>query len=1040
MKSQNKLWWLVPALFAAACSDNVNTTPVDTDVPIVKDTGEATDLGSDSGTPTDDTGGAVDSGTPTEDTGTPTGDTGKPVDSGTPADDTGGAVDSGTPADDTGGAVDSGTPADDTGGAVDSGTPADDAGTPADDTGPRPDVPTCTAGQSFCGTGCVDTNTDNTNCGTCGTVCAAGQSCQVGLCRRSCSAGQSLCGDVCSTLDSDPANCGSCGAACPAGQMCSAGRCALTCAAPRTVCTSAAGVMNCVDTLTDAANCGACGNACSTGQSCVAGACRLVCPAGQTQCGDACVDTQTSTANCGACGTACATGQSCAAGVCRRNCGAGETLCGDACVNTQTSGTNCGACGRTCPSGQSCAVGACVCPMGQTLCGAACIDTQTSVANCGACGRTCTAGQTCTAGACVTGAPANDLPAGAVVISLATPASTIMGTTTSATSQAGCGGADVYYRFTLARREVVYVDTFGTAYDTELAFAPASGTGTIAGTCTDDSCGGTQSQIARVLDAGTYYVVVSGFSTNSGPFTLHFQHLPIGSGAVTQITSLAAGTQTFMGTTSGTGVLTQSCTTAGGPETSYWFMTCPTFAATQFNAATCGAATWDTVLEQRSAARTANICNDDGCGAQSTITGTLASGAGLHSLYVDGYSAAAAGAYTLSLTFGTCPTGQNFCGTSCVSLQTSATNCGACGTVCAAPVGGTTACVAGACVRSCPAGQLNCGGTCRAVATDASNCGACGTVCAAPVGGTTACVAGACVPSCPAGLTNCGGTCRNLATDSANCGACGAACVAPTTCSARVCRATNETCATPAAYSVGGTVMSNTATAQNNHTSTCGNGGSGRDVAYSVVFDGSPRTYTFTSNTTGFDGVLHVHNAAACTTSDEVACNDDDGSTSRSTVRLVNPPAGTYLIVQDAYATNGGGAFTLTSSSVALNNDTCASPAAITRNGRYIGTTAGRAANSSGSCNTNTAPDVVYAITATRSGTITVDTSGSAYDTVLYVGNTCGGSTLGCNDDTAGLGLQSRVAFAATAGTTYYVVVDGYSSNSGAYVLNVSGL
>ena len=98
------------------------------------------------------------------------------------------------------------------------------------------------------------------------------------------------------------------------------------------------------------------------------------------------------------------------------------------------------------------------------------------------------------------------------------------------------------------------------------------------------------------------------------------------------------------------------------------------------------------------------------------------------------------------------------------------------------------------------------------------------------------------------------------------------------------------------------------------------------------------------------------------------------------------------------------------------------------------------AANYSGSCNTNTAPDVVYAITATRSGTITVDTSGSAYDTVLYVGNTCGGSTLGCNDDTAGLGLQSRVAFAATAGTTYYVVVDGYSTNSGAYVLNVSGL
>jgi len=627
-----------------------------------------------------------------------------------------------------------------------------------------------------------------------------------------------------------------------------------------------------------------------------------------------------------------------------------------------------------------------------------------------------------------------------VAISLATPASTIMGTTTSATSNSGCGGADVYYRFTLTRREVVYVDTFGTGFDTELAFAPASGTGVIAGTCTDDSCGTTQSQLSRVLDAGSYYLVVSGFGSNSGAFTLHFQHLPVGSGAVTGITSLAAGTQTFPGTTTGTGVITESCTTAAGPETTYWFATCPAFAATQFNATTCGAATWDTVLEQRSAARAANVCNDDACGVQSTITGTIPSGAGLHTLYVDGYGAASAGAYTLSLTFGTCPAGQNFCGTACVNLQTSATNCGACGTVCSAPVGGSVACVAGACVRSCPAGQLNCGGTCRAVATDATNCGACGTVCAAPAGGSTACVAGACVAACPAGQTNCGGTCRNLATDSANCGACGAACVAPTTCASSVCRAPNETCATPAAYTVGATVTSNTATAQNNHASTCGNGGPGRDVAYSVVLDGSARTYTFTTDTVGYDGVLHVHNAAACTTSDEVACNDDSGSTARSSVQLVNPPAGTYLVVQDGYAANGGGAFTLTSASAVINNDTCTTPAVISRNGRYVGTTAGRAANYSGSCRANSAPDVVYAITATRAGTITVDTAGSAYDTVLYVGNTCGGSTLGCNDDTSGLGLQSRVAFAATAGTTYYVVVDGYSNYSGAYVLNVSGL
>jgi hypothetical protein len=1031
LKSQNKLWWLVPALLATACGDNVNNNPPLDDVPVAKDTGDQTDLGGnvDAGNPT------TDNGNPTTDNGNPTTDNGTPkTDAGSPADDTG------SPADDTGSpSDDAGSPSDDTGGTADAGSPTDDTGGPVDG-GERPDVPSCPSGQSFCGTSCVDTNVDNTNCGTCGVACAAGQACQVGVCRLSCAAGQSLCGAACATLDSDPANCGTCGTACPTGQMCSAGRCALTCSAPRTVCTTPAGEMACVDALTDASNCGACGNACGAGQSCVAGACRLVCPAGQTACGAACVDTATSSANCGACGTACATGQSCAAGVCRRNCAAGETLCGDACVVTATSSTNCGRCNNACPAGQSCAAGACVCPAGQTLCGTACIDTATNVANCGACARACAAGQTCAAGACVVGAPANDLPAGAIAISLANPSSTITGTTTSATTTAGCGNGDVYYRFTLTRREVVSIDTFGTGYDTQLAFAPSTGVGVVAGTCTDDSCNTLQSQVARVLDAGTYYVVVSGYDTNRGPFTLHFQHLPIGSGAVTQIASLAAGTQTFAGTTSGAGTLTQSCTAAAGPETSYWFTTCPTFVATQFNAATCGAATWDTVLEQRSAARTANVCNDDGCGAQSTIAGTIAAGAGLHTLYVDGYNAASLGAYTLSVTFGTCPTGQNFCGSACTNLQTSATNCGSCGTVCAPPVGGTVSCVAGACVLACPAGQLNCGGTCRAVATDASNCGACGTVCVAPAGGTTSCVAGGCVAACPAGQTNCGGACRNLATDSANCGACGAACVAPTTCAARVCAAPNETCATPTAYAVGATATGNTATAQNNHASSCGNGGTGRDVVYAVTLDGSAAAYTFNSATTGFDGVLHVHNAAACATADEVACNDDFNDQTHSRVVLTNPPAGTYLVVQDGYALNGGGAFTLTSSAAAINNDLCATPAAITRNGRYTGTTVGRANNYSGTCSANTAPDVVYAITAARSGTVTVDTVGSAFDTTLYVGNVCGGSTLGCNDDTAGLGLQSRVAFAAVAGTTYYVIVDGYNANSGAYVLNVSGL
>src|SRR5512147_395166 len=45
----------------------------------------------------------------------------------------------------------------------------------------------------------------------------------------SCSGSSTLCGDTCVNTRSDNANCGACGAACAPGQVCSAGQCALTC-------------------------------------------------------------------------------------------------------------------------------------------------------------------------------------------------------------------------------------------------------------------------------------------------------------------------------------------------------------------------------------------------------------------------------------------------------------------------------------------------------------------------------------------------------------------------------------------------------------------------------------------------------------------------------------------------------------------------------------------------------------------------------------------------------------------------------------------
>lgn len=75
---------------------------------------------------------------------------------------------------------------------------------------------------------------------------------------------------------------------------------------------------------------------------------------------------------------------------------------------------------------------------------------------------------------------------------------------------------------------------------------------------------------------------------------------------------------------------------------------------------------------------------------------------------------------------------------------------------------------------------------------------------------------------------------------------------------------------------------------------------------------------------------------------------------------------------------------------------------------------------------------------APSAGSVTVDTFGSTFDTVLavYTGNAVGSLTLvGSNDDTAP-GTQSQVTFTAEANKRYRIAVDGGSGATGAIKLN----
>src|SRR5687768_15234357 len=125
---------------------------------------------------------------------------------------------------------------------IDAGT---DAGPlPEFDAGPPDTGPMCTLEEMLCGSECVLTNQDESNCGGCGLRCPPDVGCVGGFC--ACLAPMTACGDACVDTVTDPAHCGACDTPCAEGLMCRDGACIVACDEPSIICLNA-GVSVCAD-------------------------------------------------------------------------------------------------------------------------------------------------------------------------------------------------------------------------------------------------------------------------------------------------------------------------------------------------------------------------------------------------------------------------------------------------------------------------------------------------------------------------------------------------------------------------------------------------------------------------------------------------------------------------------------------------------------------------------------------------------------------------------------------------------------------------
>jgi hypothetical protein len=116
-------------------------------------------------------------------------------------------------------------------------------------------------------------------------------------------------------------------------------------------------------------------------------------------------------------------------------------------------------------------------------------------------------------------------------------------------------------------------------------------------------------------------------------------------------------------------------------------------------------------------------------------------------------------------------------------------------------------------------------------------------------------------------------------------------------------------------------------------------------------------------------------------------------------------------------------------------NDECTGAIAVVCDDVVNGSTAG-ATDSIG----NPSADVWYSYTGSGAvEDITASLCNSGFDTNMRVYDACAGTQIATNDDFCGVnGWRSQVTFTSDGTSTYYILIEGYGSNTGSYEMSVT--